>query len=133
MTVMPIPAVMVLNEAACIPEAGFRESRLTVTPTSDHKLRTAWPAETELPDRAPWRRNEMRRVGFRIDSKPFSDYVACWQPLLYACRDGRIIGELRLVDARNSARCGGKRSDPEICADSPDRYPENETLHPGDS
>jgi hypothetical protein len=124
---------MRLNEAGSIPEEGFSKSRLAVTLTSDHKMRTAWPGEVRMHGDAPWRRGEARRVDLTIDSKPFGDYVACWRPVLYACRDGEIIGQLELEDARNSVKRAGTRTDPGRRADSPDPYPETETLHPGGS
>lgn len=125
----PIPALMRLNTADPIPRDGFLEPSLSVELTSDRKLRSAWTTKVDVLGPTPWHRGEERYVEFLIDSTPFNDYVTCWRPLLYACLNGEIIGELRILDIKTSARSEVKRIAREKREDSRDRYPESGNLH----
>jgi len=98
MVACPLFARVRLSDTDAIPEAGLRQARLRVSLTSDRKMRTAWRGEITIAGDVPWHRGEERLVGLSIEAKPFADYVACWRPTLYVCRDREIIGELTLAE-----------------------------------
>ena len=98
MTAPSLPAVVRLMDTDVIPDGGLRELSLRVNLTSDIKMRTAWPSEITISGETPWYRGEERLVELRIKAKPFNDYVTCWRPKLYVCRNDKIIGSLTLAD-----------------------------------
>lgn len=100
MTAPALPALVRLMDTDVIPESGLREPSLRVNLTSDIKMRTAWPSEITVSGSTPWYRGEERLVELRIQAKPFNDYVTCWRPKLYVCRNDEIIGSLRLAENR---------------------------------
>lgn len=98
MSAHALSAVVRLMNSDAIPESGLSEPMLMVDLTSDVKMRTAWPSEIVISGDMPWYRGEERVVEVRIQAKPFNDYVTCWRPKLYVCRNDEIIGSLTLAD-----------------------------------
>lgn len=104
-----IPARIRFNRFVASADEGLPASRLAVDLTSDRKMRTAWRGEIVIPGDPPWQSGDERIVELEIEAKPFEDYVACWRPTLFACRDDEIIAQIEVTDAPLSDNRGGLR------------------------